>query len=115
MDRIIIEDLEVRYQVGVPDEERENSQRLLITVAMEHDFTLPAKTDDLSATIDYYAVTQQLLSFGDDRSWKLIEKLAVEIAEMILKDYGARSAEVTIKKFIIKEARHVAVQVKRPR
>ena len=115
MDWIEIEDLEVKFHVGVPDEERETAQRLLVCVRMRHDFELAARTDGLDATIDYYAVSRRILAFGEGRSWKLIEKLAVELAAMILKDFGARDAIVKVKKFIITEARWVAVEAARGR
>lgn len=113
MDTIIINELEVWYHVGVPDAERAAAQRLLLTVEMERDFAAAAAGDDLRETIDYYAVSRRLLSLGEGRSWKLIETLAVEIAEMVLKEFGAARVRVEVKKFIIPEARHVAVRVER--
>jgi FolB domain-containing protein len=113
-DSIVIRDLEVWYRVGVPDEERAQPQRLLLTVELVHDFSAAALGDDLNRTIDYYAVSQRLLRFGEGRSWKLIETLAVEIAESILKEYGPRRVAVEVQKFIIPETRHVAVRVVRP-
>lgn len=115
MDWIEIEDLEVCFRVGVPDEERATPQDLLICVRMGHDFGLAARTDDLHATIDYFAVSRRVIAFGDGRSWKLIEKLAVELAEMVLSEFGARSATVKVKKFILPEARWVAVEATRCR
>lgn len=115
MDTIIISDLEVSYCVGVPDEERARPQRLLLTVEMEHDFRAAAVEDELAGTIDYYAVTQRLLRFGDGVHWKLIETLAVDVAQMVLEDFGPRRVTVEVKKFIIPEARHVAVRVSRER
>jgi FolB domain-containing protein len=79
MSKISIVDLEVFYRVGVPDAERAQPQRLLLTVEMESDFSPAAKTDSITDTIDYFAVTQRLLKFGDGKSWKLIEKLAADI------------------------------------
>ena len=113
MDRIIIKDLEVFYHVGVPDEERAHAQRLLLTVEMEHDFSASAASDDLTQTINYFAVSQKLLGFGVGRSWKLIEKLAVDIADTVLKDFGAKSVSVEVKKFIIPQTQYVAVQIRR--
>ena len=81
--KISIVDLEVFYCVGVPDGERARPQRLLLTVEMDCDFSKAAKSDDVRDTIDYFAVSQRLLKFGDGRSWKLIEKLATDIADMI--------------------------------
>lgn len=115
MDRIIIQDLEVRYRVGVPDAERARPQRLSITVALDHDFRAAAAADDLARTLDYYAVSRRLLTLGKGRSWKLIETLAVEIAELLLEEFGAAAVRVQVKKFILTEARHVAVEVARGR
>jgi len=115
MDTITITDLEVSYCVGVPDEERATPQRLLLTVEMEHDFHAVAVEDELGGTIDYYAVTQRLLKFGEDVHWKLIETLAVDLAQMILEDFGPRAVTVEVKKFIIPQARHVSVRVVRER
>mgnify|MGYP003332079985 FL=1 len=115
MDTITLTDLEVHYRVGVPDAERTQPQRLLLNIEMQHDFIRAAATDDLRETIDYYAVSRRLLTFGEGRSWKLIEKLAADIATMVLADFGAESVSVEVKKFIIPEARHVGVRVTRRR
>jgi len=115
MDRILIKDLEVSYRVGVPDEERFAPQRLLLTVELEHDFAAAAKTDNLAATINYFAVSQRLLAFGEGREWKLIETLAVEIAETILREFGPAAIEVEVKKFIIRQAACVSVRTARRR
>jgi FolB domain-containing protein len=112
---ISIADLEVFYRVGVPDDERAQPQRLLLTVEMETDFAAAAKSDGIADTIDYYAVTQRLLKFGDGREWKLIEKLASDIADMILAGFQPQSVSVEVKKFIIPQARHVAVTLIRKR
>jgi dihydroneopterin aldolase len=112
MDRILIEDLTVFFHVGVPDEERASPQRLTLTVAMDHDFS--AVGDALDRTIDYHAVSWRLLNLGQGRSWKLIETLAVEAAETILREFKPARVTVEVKKFILPHARHVAVRVTRP-
>ena len=113
MSRISIVDLEVFYRVGVPDAERAQPQRLLLTVEMESDFAAAAKSDSIADTIDYFAVTQRLLKFGDNKSWKLIEKLAADTADMVLADFKPQSASVEVKKFVIPQARYVSVVVTR--
>jgi dihydroneopterin aldolase len=113
--RIAIVDLEVFYQVGVPDEERARAQRLELTVEMEFDFTAAARSDDLTQTIDYFAVSQRLLHFGHGRSWKLIETLAHDLADAILNEFQPASVKVEVKKFIIPEARHVSVTLVKQR
>jgi len=110
MSKISIVDLEVFYRVGVPDAERAQAQRLLLTVELEADFTAAAKSDGIADTIDYYAVTQRLLKFGEGREWKLIEKLASDIAGAVLKEFKPSAVSVEVKKFIIPQARYVSVR-----
>jgi 7,8-dihydroneopterin aldolase/epimerase/oxygenase len=114
MDKIIIADLEVFYQVGVTAEERARPQRLLLTLQMEHSFIAAATSNNLADTIDYHAVTQRLLRFGDGRQWVLIETLASDIANMVLEDFSSRNITVEVKKFIIPQARYVSVRLTRP-
>jgi dihydroneopterin aldolase len=113
--KICIADLEVFYRVGVPDAERAQPQHLLLTVEMESDFSAAAKSDSIADTIDYFAVSQRLLKFGDGRSWKLIEKLAADIADAILAEFKPAGVTVEVKKFVIPQARHVSVSLTKMR
>lgn len=113
MDTIVIQELEVRYHVGVPDAERERAQRLVLTVELDSDFTRAAAGDDIDATINYFDVSRRLLRFGDGRSWKLIERLAVDIADFVLMEFKPVAVRVEVRKFILPETRHVAVRVER--
>ena len=115
MSRISIVDLEVFYCVGVTDEERAKPQRLLITVDMNHDFSSAIMSDRIEKTINYYEVAQDLLKFGEGRSWKLLEKLAANIADFILARFRPQDVSVEIKKFVIPQARHVSVSLTRSR
>ncbi len=115
MSTISLVDLEVAYCVGVPEEERAKPQRLLLTVEMDYDFSAAARSDAISDTINYYSVAQDLLALGDGRSWKLLESLAAEIAERILMRFRAESVRVEVKKFIIPQAKYVAVRLERKR
>ena len=115
MDRITIADLEVDYHVGVPDWERRKPQRLLLTVELFRDFSAAALNDDLTHTIDYFAVSQHLQKYGKGRNWKLIEKLAVDVAQMLLTEFGAEKAAVEVKKFVLPQTRYVSVRAERKR
>jgi 7,8-dihydroneopterin aldolase/epimerase/oxygenase len=111
--KIFIVDLEVFYRVGVPDAERAQPQRLLLTVVMESDFSAAARTDAIADTVDYFAVTQRLLKFGEGRSWKLIERLAADIADVIISEFKVSRVLVEVKKFIIPQAKYVSVTIEK--
>lgn len=115
MDKIKISDIEVFYRVGVPDEERAKPQRLLLTVEMALDFSAAALSDDLQKTIDYAAVAEFLLRYGEGRSWKLIEKLAANIVDDLLARFKPQSVTVELKKFVIPQAQFISVTRTRTR
>jgi FolB domain-containing protein len=115
MSRITIVDLEVFYCVGLTDEERAKPQRLLVTVDMNLDLSSAAISDRIEKTINYHTVCQKLLKFGETRTWKLIERLASNIADMVLAEFKPDAVQVEIKKFAIPEARHVMVTMSRTR
>jgi dihydroneopterin aldolase len=62
-DQITIEDLEVLFHVGVPDEERAEPQRLLITIGMTHD---PAKLESQAHPHRWCANLQYAWPSADD-------------------------------------------------
>src|SRR4051812_28169124 len=111
MSKIAIADLEVFFCVGVSDEERAEPQRLLIGVGMSVDFAVAAVSDRIEKTINYQDVANDILKYGEGRNWKLIEKLATNLAEFILARYKPQGVAVEIKKFVIPQARHVSVSV----
>ena len=115
MDTIVIKDLEVQFRMGVPDEERAQPQRLLISVEMELDVRSAAAADDLDQTVNYFEVYQAITGMGAGREWKLIETLAEEVAGLVLQQRRVDAVRVEVKKFILPDARHVAVSIERRR
>ena len=115
MDTIRIKDLSVLCHIGVPDEEREKPQRLLITVEMNGDFSKACLSDDIVATINYYDVSQRITALCSSRPYNLIENLAHEISATILNEFSPESVSVEVKKFILPNARHVSFSLTRSR
>ncbi|HOC55868.1 MAG TPA: dihydroneopterin aldolase [Verrucomicrobiota bacterium] len=115
MSKITIVDLEVFYCVGVTDEERAQPQRLLMTVDMNFDFSSAAVSDRIERTINYQTVAEDLLRYGEGRSWKLVEKLVDNIAERVLSEYKPQGVLVEVKKFSIPQARFVSVSMGKTR
>ena len=114
MSRISIVDLEVSYCVGVTDEEQSGPQRLLLTVDIDCDFSA-SLSDRIEKTINYQTVVERLLKFGENRAWKLIEKLASDIAGSILSEFRPQAVTVEVKKFIIPQAKYISVTLTRTR
>lgn len=112
-DKIIIEEMDLPFRIGVPDEERAKPQRLRLSIIIEHPLQTAALSDDLAQTIDYGTLANELASFGEGKEWKLLERLAHDLALWILRRFGGERVTVEAKKFILPNAHHVAVRMSR--
>ena len=112
-DEIRIEGLELTARVGVPDEERAQPQRLTASVVLQTRVNFADLTDDLSRTVDYAVVCDEIRRFVSNRHDKLIETLAHELAEHVLRNFHLARVELELRKFILPETRYVAARVTR--
>ena len=110
MSEILIDSLRVKTWIGVPDAERIEAQEIEIDLRIRPMRNFADMQDDISLTVDYAAVCQRVSELARERPRRLIESLAQEIGDMILNEFGATSAEVEIRKFILPETRHVGVR-----
>jgi dihydroneopterin aldolase len=115
-DLIRVVDLEVFAHIGVPDTERREPQRLLISLEMSVDsFSHAAGTDNLAWTINYAHVAEHVKKITAHRARKLLETLAEEIAADLLKAFPIRKITLEIKKFVLPDAQYVSVKIERER
>lgn len=114
-DRIEIRRLKVSAHIGVPDEERAEPQVLLMTVVMTPSQGFDGLRDEISRTVDYYAVSLEIEKLAAEKPRRLIETLAVETAEHLLERHALTKVEVTIEKHILPNTECVAVHVVRER
>jgi dihydroneopterin aldolase len=112
-DEIHIQELEVHARVGVPEDERAEPQRLLISMSFSLHSDFRDLRDELAQTIDYAAVCAEVQRFAERRTVKLIETLADELAAPLLATFPIASIRLEIRKFILPETRFVAVSVVR--
>ena len=113
-DLIRIVDLELFAHIGVPDEERSRTQKLLISLELTVDSLDPAAvTDDISRTVNYFDVAERVKSLAGQRPRKLLETLAEEIAADLLNNLPIPQLSLEIKKFVLADARYVSVKIDR--
>ncbi len=108
---IHIRGLRVRTRIGVPDEERAEWQELLIDVVMMPATSFAEMNDQIATTIDYHAVCLAIGKLAEAGERRLIETLANEIAELVLRDHSAVRVEVVIRKFILPQTEWVGVRL----
>ncbi|MBA3273371.1 MAG: dihydroneopterin aldolase [Chthoniobacterales bacterium] len=112
-DEIHIEQLAVDCVIGVPDEERQRSQRLVFSITLVPEIGFVALGDDLARTVDYAAVADAVRVFVQRRVVKLIETLADELAAHLLERFPLHEVRIELRKFILPDTNFVAVRITR--
>ena len=97
-DMLRIKGLEVETVVGVPEEERSRPQIVIIDADVSLDLAQAGATDDLGATLDYGALIGQIEALAKDGERRLLETLAEDVAQLILRHALATSVTVQVAK-----------------
>ena len=99
MDRIFLRGMRFMACHGVLPHEREVPQPFEVDVEMGLDLRAAGESDDLDDTVNYAKVYRTVSSIMNGASKRLIESLAEEIAEDLLRDFDAlRWVRVTVHK-----------------
>lgn len=114
-DTILVKGLELQVHIGVPDEERAQPQilKLHLELVPENDFS--DLNDDIEKTVNYYEVSLRVKELAAERPRKLIETLADEISEMILREFAVLELVLEIEKFILPDTDFVGLKMRRAR
>jgi dihydroneopterin aldolase len=97
-DRITLTGLRVHGRHGVHDFERRNGQDFVVDATVWLDLGPAAATDELSATLDYDALSQRAARIVAGDPCNLIETVAARIATEILTDQRVHAVEITVHK-----------------
>ena len=84
LDKIEIKELEVFANHGVFPEENILGQKFVISATLFTRTRLAGLTDELSASINYGEVSHMITDFTRKHTYKLLESLAENLAEMLL-------------------------------
>ncbi len=96
MDKIFLNDLKIDTIIGIYDWERETLQTLRFDLEMDWDIRHAAQSDDISNTLDYGAVANVLVEFVSNSRYLLIETLAEESAQLLLKTFAIPKLKLTL-------------------
>lgn len=99
MDKIYINNLEFIGFHGVFPEEKKLGQKFLVSLELTVDTREAGKTGNLTKSVHYGLVAQDVEKLFLEKSIDLIETCAENIAEMVLKKYElVKEVKVTVKK-----------------
>ena len=86
-DKILLNGLEIYGRHGCTEDERKREQLFIVDAELFLDLSRSGKSDNLDDTIDYAAVLDDIRDIVAGTSRNLIEAVAQEIAETLLKKY----------------------------
>jgi 7,8-dihydroneopterin aldolase/epimerase/oxygenase len=114
MDIIFLGGLQIETIIGIYDWERETKQTVILDIEMAFDIQKAAETDSIEYTLDYKAVSKRIIAFVETSSFFLVEKLTVEIANVIRNEFGVPWVKITLnKKGAIRGASDVGIVIER--
>lgn len=114
MDKVIIKDLLLRGIVGINDSERVNKQDILINIVMYTDIRPAAASDDIADALNYRTITERIIAHVEGSADFLVEKLASDIAGIIITEFDVERAQVRLEKpGALRFARSVGVEIDR--
>jgi D-erythro-7,8-dihydroneopterin triphosphate epimerase len=95
---INIKNLRLRTVVGIFEWEKKIKQDIVINLEIEFDGSKAIEKDDIEYTVDYKSVTKKIISEVENREFNLIERIAGDVAKIILEDKRVQRASVKVDK-----------------
>ena len=115
MDKVFIKNLQVETVIGIFNWEREVRQVVSIDLAMEFDNKKAAKSDDIEDALDYKKIGKRVSSYVKRSKFKLVERLAEQIAKLVLKEFPVSSLTVSVTKpGALRGSESVGISITRP-
>jgi FolB domain-containing protein len=115
-DRIFIRDLLVRGILGINADERRERQDIVVNLQLEVDVAAVAQSEELSSGVNYRDVSKRVIERIEAGSDLLVERLAEDLAGMILEGFPVRAVTVRVEKpGALRFAASVGVEITRLR
>ena len=116
MAKIRITNLRLRTIIGAHDWEREVQQDVVVNITLDYDATKGIASDDLRKTVDYKALTKQIVKEVEASRFFLLEKLSGRILDIVTAHPAVREAVVRVDKpQALRFADSVSVELSWPR
>ena len=114
MDIVYLKDLRIDTIIGIYDWERKTRQTVILDIEMGTDVKKAASTDAIEDALNYKDVAKKIIAFVENSEYQLVETLAENIAEILIKDFGVPWLRLQInKQGAVRGVRDVGVIIER--
>ena len=97
-DRLLLEDVRFYGHHGVSKAEQAVGVWFSVDAELAVDLTPAAVSDDLASAVDYGVVARRIVEIGTQGRVNLIERLAGQIAQALLREFPAQQVRVRVRK-----------------
>ena len=113
-DTVFVRGLEVRTVLGVDAWEREEPQTVVLDIEIACDADRAAASDDVSDAVNYRTIAKAALSFATESRFRLVETLAVRLADHLRKSCGVTWVRLrATKPGAVRFSREAGVEIER--
>jgi dihydroneopterin aldolase len=114
MAHLFINNLKITTVIGCLERERVTPQEVVVSLKLEFDARQAAGSDELADTVDYAALSGKITRHVESSRYRLLEKLAGSIMDIIYESPQVRSAAVRVfKPGAIANAESAGVEITR--
>ena len=99
MDKIHINGISCLAHLGVPPQERENPQEILVDVVLTLNLDKAVHSDEVTSTVDYVGIVEKVKETVEERSFSLLETVAGQLCRAVLTNTQIKSVQVRVRKF----------------
>lgn len=87
MDTVFIRGLQIDTVIGIYDWERSVRQTVVLDLEMAADIARAAASERIEDALDYHAVSERLAEFVGGQQFLLIETLAEQCAQLVMRQF----------------------------
>jgi dihydroneopterin aldolase len=95
---IKIKNLKLKTVIGIHEWESAIDRQIIINIEIETDHEKSLSSDEISDAIDYDSIVSKIKDLISKNRYKLVEKMAQEIAELIMKDFRVKRCNLELDK-----------------
>jgi 7,8-dihydroneopterin aldolase/epimerase/oxygenase len=98
MDIVFIRELKIDTVIGIYDWEQRFPQQVVLDLEMGLDLKAAAKSGKIDDTLDYKAVAKRIQQHVSGSKFGLVETIAEQVADIVLKEFKVRWVKITLNK-----------------
>ncbi len=97
-DTIFLNDIKTQSLIGILPHERAKKQTLIISIALETNFSQAQHSDDITHALNYTTIGDFIINFADKAEYALLERFGNELCQALFTFCSAKVIHLTITK-----------------